>query len=413
MNPLTGFRMSWRAIRSHKLRSTLTTLGVVIGVAAVITFVTLGASLQAGIIGEVSPDDQRNVYAWAAPENSSNQGPLSGAQPVFTERDTAELEKLEAVSAAYGYTPLPAQTVNHDGQRIPRQDGVVATGTEYVDEDEIAEGRRFEMGAREAVLNPAMAGAFEENVTVGDNITVTLLGGQQITATVVGITKTSDSRSPFEGFNPSPRVYVPINPYYTELVSQAVETPRFSAVVVEATGVGQVETAKEQVRGYLDSDQSDAEELAGDELTYQLQTSTELLGQLEAILGQLQAFVIGIAALSLLVGSIGIANIMLVSVTERTREIGIMKAVGAQKRDIIALFITEAVVIGIIGSVLGTLLGLAAGYLGAQYIDIPLTYPVEWFGIAVGVGILVGVLAGLYPAWSAARTDPIDALRYE
>ncbi|WP_435334543.1 ABC transporter permease [Haloarchaeobius sp. TZWWS8] len=413
MNPATSFRMAWRAIRSHKLRSTLTTLGVIIGVAAVITFVTLGASLQAGIIGEVSPDEQQNVYTWAAPEERSNQGPLAGAQPVFTQRDADQLAGKSAIAAAYGYTPLPAQSVNYGGQRVPRQDAVVATGPEYLDDEDIAEGRRFELGTREAVINPAMAGAFEQNVTVGDTITVTLLGGRTINATVVGITETSESRSPFEGFNPAPRVYLPIDPYYTQDVAGGQETPRFAALVIEATGVGDVEQAKEQARAYLDSDQSDAEELAGDDLTYRLQTSTELLGQLEAILSQLQAFVIGIAALSLIVGSIGIANIMLVSVTERTREIGIMKAVGAQKRDIIGLFVTEAVIIGIIGSILGTILGVVVGYAGAQFIDIPLTYPFEWFGIAIAVGILVGVLAGLYPAWSAAKTDPIDALRYE
>ncbi|WP_440990357.1 ABC transporter permease [Haloarchaeobius baliensis] len=412
MKPLTNLRMSWRAIRSHKLRSTLTTLGVVIGVAAVITFVTLGASLQAGIIGDISPDDRQNIYGWAAPEESSNQGPLAGAQPVFTQADVENLSEQPGVRTAYGYTPIPSQSVDFRGERIPRQDAVVATGPPYVDADEIAEGRQFRMGEREAVLNPAMANAFEENVTVGDTITVTTFGGRQVNATVVGITEDSESRSPFEGFGPGPRVYLPLDPYYTEFVSGAQETPRFAAIVVEANSLDAVDRAKESTRTYLETE-SDAEAQAGDELTYQLQTSTELLGQLQSILDQLQAFVVGIAALSLVVGSIGIANIMLVSVTERTREIGIMKAVGAQKRDILTLFVTEAVIVGIIGSVLGTLLGLAAGWAGAQYIDIPLTYPVEWFGIAIAVGILVGVFAGLYPAWRGARTDPIEALRYE
>nr|WP_303648811.1 ABC transporter permease [Haloarchaeobius litoreus] len=409
---MTNLRMSWRAIRSHKLRSTLTTLGVVIGVAAVITFVTLGASLQAGIIGDISPDDRQNIYGWAAPEESSNQGPLAGAQPVFTQADVENLSTQPGVRAAYGYTPIPSQSVDFGGERIPRQDAVVATGPPYVDADEIAEGRQFRMGEREAVLNPAMANAFERNVTVGDTITVTTFGGRQVNATVVGITADSESRSPFEGFGPGPRVYLPLDPYYTEFVSGAQETPRFAAIVVEAEGLDAVDRAKESTRTYLETE-SDAEAQAGDELTYQLQTSVELLGQLQAVLDQLQAFVVGIAALSLVVGSIGIANIMLVSVTERTREIGIMKAVGAQKRDILTLFVTEAVIVGIIGSILGTLLGLAAGWAGAQYIDIPLTYPIEWFGIAIAVGILVGVAAGLYPAWRGARTDPIDALRYE
>ncbi|MFC4405219.1 ABC transporter permease [Haloarchaeobius iranensis] len=413
MKPLTNLRMSWRAIRSHKLRSTLTTLGVVIGVAAVITFVTLGASLQAGIIGDISPDDRQNIYGWAAPEESSNQGPLAGAQPVFTQADVDGLSEQPGVRAAYGYTSIPTQSVGFGGERIPRQDAVVATGVEYVDEDEIADGRRFEYGQREAVLNPAMANAFERNVTVGDTITVTVVGGFAVNATVVGITTDSEARSPFEGFGPGPRVYLPLDPYYTQLVAEAQETPRFPAIVVEAESIEGVDRAKESTRSYLETDSDAQEQAEAANLTYELQTSTELLGQLQAVLDQLQAFVVGIAALSLLVGSIGIANIMLVSVTERTREIGIMKAVGAQRRDILTLFVTEAVIVGIIGSILGTLLGILGGWAGAQYIDIPLTYPVEWFAIAIAVGILVGVGAGLYPAWRGARTDPIDALRYE
>jgi putative ABC transport system permease protein len=104
---------------------------------------------------------------------------------------------------------------------------------------------------------------------------------------------------------------------------------------------------------------------------------------------------------------------MLVSVTERTREIGIMKAVGAGNRDILVLFLVEAVLIGIVGAVFGTLLGIAGGFLIGEYIGIPYVFPTEWAAVAVLVGVLVGVLAGLYPAWDAARTDPIDALRYE
>jgi len=105
---------------------------------------------------------------------------------------------------------------------------------------------------------------------------------------------------------------------------------------------------------------------------------------------------------------------MLVSVTERTREIGIMKAVGAQRRDVLQLFILEAMVLGLVGALLGVVVGLAAGYGVAQFVGLQsLVVPWEWGAIAVVVGIAVGVLAGLYPAYNAAKTDPIDALRYE
>lgn len=126
---------------------------------------------------------------------------------------------------------------------------------------------------------------------------------------------------------------------------------------------------------------------------------------------QLTIFIGGIAAISLVVGSIGIANIMIVSVTERTREIGIMKAIGARKRDIVQLFLVESVILGAIGAFFGVAFGVGIGYLLVSWIGWPMAYPIDWIVIAVVVG--VGVASGLYPAWRAAKIDPIEALRRE
>ncbi|OVE83495.1 ABC transporter permease [Natronolimnobius baerhuensis] len=444
MGPLELLGLAWRSIRGHKLRSALTTLGVVIGIAAVIAFVTLGASLQAGVIGDISPDDQRNVYGWASDPDTEG-GPLAGAQPVVSERDLETLDGEADIDAAYGYMPLSTQALIFEDEISPQSDALVAAGPPYIREGTLEEGRQFEQGEQEAVINPAVAEQFEENVSVDDELTIALQGGETTTVTVVGITESSEGLSPFEGFEPSPRVYVPTDPFYTEAGGDMVPVPGdddgadgdddaaengddtaaaddtdnddalFLAIVVQADSADEddIDAARERAVAYLESDDSDAGELLGDDLEMTLQTSTELLQQLEDILGLLQNFIVGIAAISLVVGSIGIANIMLVSVTERTREIGIMKAVGAQNRDVLGLFLTEAVILGAIGAVLGTVLGLAVGYLGAWYIELPLVYPYEYVALAIAVGILVGVASGLYPAWQAARTDPIDALRYE
>ena len=437
MRPVEFVRLSWRAIRGHRLRSTLTALGVIIGIAAVIAFVTMGASLQAGVIGEFSPDDGANLYGWAADPDTEG-GPLAGAQPVFSESDLEAVSERESVEAAYGYATIQTQAISDGEEELARGDGLIATGPSYIDEDDLREGRAFEVGEREAVINPAAAGQFETNVSVGDELELTVIGGQRVTVEVVGITDTSEGLSPFEGFDSSPRVYVPTDPYYTEQAvalgldggdedeepddgedgsdgGSAGSDARFLAIVVEATGpdAEAIDDARAETVATLEAEDSDASEFLDDDLSVELQTSSELLAQLEEVIGLLQNFVVGIAAISLLVGSIGIANIMLVSVTERTREIGIMKAVGAQNRDVLGLFLIEAVILGVIGAIFGTALGLFAGYAGAWYVDLPLVYPFEYVVLAILIGILVGVISGLYPAWKAANTDPIDALRYE
>ncbi|PSQ45760.1 ABC transporter permease [Halobacteriales archaeon SW_6_65_15] len=380
-----SLRLSLRAVRSHKFRSALTVLGVVIGVAAVITFVTLGTSLRADVLGQVGGERAPNVYVWAGPEGQ-NGGPGAGAQPVLTTHDLDQLRAIEGVESVVPRGLVPTAALSAENDTVAQRQ-VIATSPAYFDPGDFAAGRSFEQGRREVVVNQQATSLFDRHVGVGQNVTVRLASGDSVNATVVGVLNASEGGGAFEGLGSSePLVFVPTDPFYG--------------------------TTVEAVRSYLE-DESDAARLVPDDYVFSVETDQDLVDQLEELLNTLTSFITGIAVISLVVGSIGIANIMLVSVTERTKEIGIMKAVGAQNRDVLQLFLLEAVLLGVSGAIVGIPVGVAGAYLAAEYIGLDLVLPYDWFAIAVVVGVLVGVVAGIYPAWSAAKTDPIDALRYE
>jgi putative ABC transport system permease protein len=209
-------------------------------------------------------------------------------------------------------------------------------------------------------------------------------------------------------------VYVPVDPFYGTVVESpglGVRQRAYPQVTVVTDPTRTTET-KAAVETYL-RESSDAARLSPDGTELVARTSGDFVEQVGAVVERVTRFVTGVAVIALVVGAIGIANIMLVSVTERTREIGVMKAVGARNRDVMGLFLVEAGLLGAVGAVLGVPLGLLVGYGATRYAEVSFSLAPGWMALAVVVGVLVGVAAGLYPAWRAARVDPIDALRYE
>ena len=419
MDALESFRMAWRSIRGHRLRSTLTTLGVVIGVGAVITFVMLGASLEGAIIGDVAAGQSPTMTVTTQQEGAQGGPGVASGQTVFTEHDVREIQSLQGVEAVVPQGTVSLSGVTYRNQTIGLS-SMTATTPGYFErtgQENFSAGGAFALGEREVVLNQAAATVFEENVSVGETMAVTYSSGETVNATVVGILEAPTGGGGFQpggGFS-RPQVYAPTDPFVqTRLASPSTGDRQrvYSQLTVVATEYDQVDAVSERVATYLESE-SDARELLPSSYETAVQTNEEFVEQIQSILNTFTGFITGIAVISLVVGAIGIANIMLVSVTERTREIGIMKAVGFQNRDVLQLFLVEAVVLGVIGSVMGIVVGVLAGFGATRVLDLPFTFPLEWAVIAVVVGIVVGVVAGLYPAWNGARTDPIEALRYE
>ncbi|QPV64757.1 ABC transporter permease [Halosimplex litoreum] len=413
MDRTETLRISVRSLRSHRLRAALTVIGIVIGIAAVVTFATFGASLRADVVSEIEGSSANEVYLVAT--EADEGGGFGGAgQPVFTEYDLSQLREIEGVQRVVPRGIVPVSAVAHDNETIAQRQ-VTATNATAFETATFESGRAFDNGANEAVVNRPAAQLFPGNLSTGDELSITRSSGERFDVTVVGIVNGTGGQLPFSSFTDQPRVFVPADPFYQSVVESpnAVSNQRVYSQVTVVTDPADTTATQERVREYFAGNRSDAAQLVPDGYEVSARTNADLVDSIERIVTRLTRFVTGIAVIALIVGAVGIANIMLVSVTERTREIGIMKAVGARSRDVMELFLAEAVLLGALGAIIGVPLGIAAGWAATRYAEIPLTLAPGWFAAAVAVGVLTGVVAGLYPAWRAARVDPIDALRYE
>ena len=410
MDGREAVRMAVRSLRGHRLRSTLTVIGIVIGIAAVITFVTFGASLKADVVGQIDSSTANNIYLISAP--SGDEGFPESPQPVFTENDVSEIGGIQGTQRVIPQGTIRTTALTFGNDTVARQRMTVTTPAAFEGVDFVA-GRGFRSDTNELVVNEQARNVFDRRLGVGDSVTVQRRSNETIETTVVGVVNRTASQLPFQTFAGQPRFYLPTEPHYDGVVESpnlGVNQRAYPQVTVIADPSDLTGT-KTRIESYLNA--SDAQQLKP--ATYELSARTggDIADSLEDLIDRLTRFVTGLAVISLIVGAVGIANIMLVSVTERTREIGIMKAVGARNRDILLIFLAESAILGAVGSVLALPLGIAGGWVATEYADIGLTLVPFWFGVAVFVGVIVGVVAGLYPAWRAAKVDPIDALRRE
>lgn len=413
MKRLEGVRMAARAITGHRLRSTLTIVGIVIGIATVIAFASFGASVQSDVIGEFQGTSASEIYIVSGGDFLSGSGPPSSdtglTSPIITTNDLEQIDAIDGTKAVIPRGSVPISSLTYRNETVAP--GTLTATTAVAFEGAIVEGEVFESGKREIVLNQDAASQFETNVSVGTTVEITRESAT--TFTVVGIT--SGPRGGVSDFAPpGPDFYVPVDPHYRtvqESPTLGIDQRAYSTVTVVADAK-QITAVKEAIAQYINTE-SDAIELAGDKGDVTVQSTEDVIGGIQSVLQDITRLITGIGVLALIVGAFGIANIMLVSVTERTKEIGIMKSMGATNREIIGLFLAESVLLGSAGALIGIPVGLGVGYAGALYAEVGFTLPYGWVLIAISMGITIGIIAGLYPAWRAARVDPIEALRYE
>jgi putative ABC transport system permease protein len=380
-----SFRMALRSIAAHKLRSILTTLGIIIGVAAVIGVVSIVQGLNFWIAGQL--EGVGATYIMVFPERDPNNPDIAGRDVKLTYEDGEAI--LQQVPEIVAFTPIFFQ-----GERVrlgkrtstPFLLGVGANYQEvvnhWVDSGRFFSSLDFANQARVCLVGKKLI----EDLGLGDNPLGTDIQVGNVVFTIIGV---MEEKGQFLGQDRDRLVIIPFS------------TAR------EIYG----ENAMKQIRLDLKARSPEEVDRAKDLITEVLRRRHGLSGD-QGNDFQVVAAVVGIA---LLVGGIGIMNIMLVSVTERTREIGVRKAVGARRQDILLQFLIEAVMLSALGGVIGIALGYLLGVLGAKAIPgFPAAHVPLW-AVFLGLGFssAVGIFFGIYPAAKAARLDPIEALRYE
>ncbi|MEK6975416.1 MAG: ABC transporter permease [Candidatus Thermoplasmatota archaeon] len=426
-----ALRMAMGNLWSHRMRSMLTILGVIIGVGSVLAVVTLGASFEESIVGQFDSIDQKTVYVYSS-VTSLGGGPPDCQQfcNIFTDVDRAALANLTGVDRVTVSVDVPATSLSWQGHDLTyeRLTATVPESDEVRVPDDYASGGPFVLGQPQVILGStiaeliALSGSPEgtdladvEALQSGDAIDIRFPDGRVVNATVAGIFKQDTT---FFG-DRNTRVYVPVDPFYNTTrpsPQTGAESRVYAGFTVIAGSVRDVEDVRDEADAYI-QERSDARLLKIEGQDLSVDTASDIQGQISAVFSQVTLFIGAIGGVSLLVGAIGIANIMLVSVTERTREIGVMKAIGAKDREILTLFLLEAILIGLVGSLFGIALGFAGGAGVVKGVfageDVPLVISYEWLGYSVAVGLGVGVVAGFLPARRATKIQPIQALAYE
>jgi len=414
-------KQSIKAIFSNKGRSALTVLGIVIGIGSVIALMALGSGVQAYISNQIGALGTTTLIisnggGMAAATSSSSAGSSSNIGAGQQNARSGAMGESASALTVSDYELLQDKTKNPDISSVV---GVISGSGTYSD-------LRFSVtGANTAIfaINSLSVGkgSLFTDANVGNKDKVAVLGSDTATNlfgtdepinksilvgkdtyTVVGVLAAAKG-STFN--NPNDMVYVPYTAAFVSL-----GTDRFSRFTVKANSDSVVDSAKTEIENTLMSSHNIKEKKLAD---FSVSTSADLLSTVSSITNILTSLLSGIAAISLLVGGIGIMNIMLVSVTERTREIGLRKAVGAKTKDILIQFLIEAIFLTLAGGILGIGLGWGLGAITGHFVGFSAVLTQSAIILAVGISTAVGIVFGIYPAARAAKLNPIDALRYE
>ena len=410
MSWLESLRTSWSAVYSHALRSILTVLGILIGIAAVILTVGLGLGTQKDVSAQISSLGSNLLIV--APGSSTDTAGVRGG---FGSNSTLTIADAEALASSVNAPDISGvaaeKTISLSLEANDTNWTTSVTGTTAVWLD--VRARTVSMGEFISADDEETAAAV---VVLGSETADELFGTQRVvgqsvvisdqTFQVIGVLDSAGSDS---SATRDDLAIVPFSTAASVLVG-GTESAAVSTIYLQAASDTQLSAAYQEAETLLLNLHSITDSTAAD---FTISSQDALVSTATAVYETLTILLTGVAALSLLVGGIGVMNIMLVSVSERTREIGLRKALGAPPGAIRRQFLIEAAILGLSGGLLGAVLGVTAALLLPGVIGSSIVVSPAAVGLSIGVAIVIGVSFGVYPATRAARLAPIDALRSE
>jgi putative ABC transport system permease protein len=402
---LGALRLAVGAIARNKTRAVLTVLGILIGITAVVVVSALAESTTASVVGELDSFASNAIYVWPQPVQAS--GARSKFAGRLTENDMhAILREAVSIEAGAPFMGTQGQVVYGDRNVMTQVIGVtlpyygirrwtIVKGENWTENDELLKTKVCVVGQTVATK------LFGTEDPVGRTIRI-----GRSPYRVIGLLGSRGSSS--FGDDQDDRVMMPAGSYRARVMH--MPPGRADQLMFSATSEQTVDHARHQIASILRQRHHIPD---GGRDDFEMRTQAEMRETTDAILSMLSLFGIAVAAISLLVGGVGVMNIMLVSVAERTREIGIRMSIGARERDILLQFLVEAIVLTLIGGVLGILVG-SLGALGiGRALDMSMAPTPKAIAVAVVTSAIIGTVFGFLPAWRAAKLDPIAALRVE
>lgn len=411
---LQNIKMALISIKSAKLRSFLTMLGIIIGVFAVLVMIGIGDGVKSQVSGQVSSLGTNLLTVASGQIGGTSSSAKNGQQQsgggsfnfssavgtsTLTLQDVDSISKVKHVSEVAPYNVV-SSVVTYDqlSTSTPTISGTTASYA-TIRQLKLDKGQFFSSSDNTDAAKVAVIGAdtkqnlFGEGDAIGKQIGIR---GQKFT--VVGVVQKSDAGAGF-GASSDDIIYIPIN-----TANKVTGSSQVFRIFVSVDNPENITATQDAIKGVLKTNHGGQED-------FSVLTQKDLLSTFNTILDLLTTFVVAIASISLLVGGIGIMNIMLVTVSERTREIGIRKAIGATSGNILSQFLIEAIILSVLGGLLGLLLSYLAGLLVQRFAGITPVFSIKALVLALGVSLFVGVVFGVAPAIKAARKRPIQALK--